>query len=96
MKTLHTPGPWAIVERNAPRGALMIESQHGLIAVMESSKTRPVTYENAECNASLIAAAPELLQALIQIIAWEDGERTAINAIANARAIVAKATGESQ
>jgi len=44
----------------------------------------------------LRAAAPELLQALKQMIAWEDGERTEIDAMANARAIVKKAEGEQQ
>ena len=52
--------------------------------------------ENALATARLIAAAPELLRALKQMIAWEDGERTEIDAMANARAIVAKAEGEQQ
>jgi len=51
MKTLHTPGPWWIVPRTAPKETILIESQNGLIAVMESSKTKPVTYEKAEANA---------------------------------------------
>jgi len=67
MKTEHTPGPWWIVPRDAPKATLMVESHHGLIAVMESSKTRPVTYKKAEANARLIAAAPELLEALANI-----------------------------
>lgn len=60
----YTPGPWAIVPRIAPKGLLMIESEHGLVACMEHSKTRPITYEKAEANAILIAAAPDLLSTL--------------------------------
>ena len=97
MKTQHTLGPWAIVERDAPRGTLMIESQHGLVAVMESSKTRPVTYEKAESNARLIAAAPDLLEALQLFVAHSDPHCAITRHVDNvARAAIAKATGESQ
>ena len=97
-----TPGPWAIVARDAPRCTLMIESRHGLIAVMESSKTRPVTYEKAESNALLIAAAPDLLHALEMVRDADndcvrDGLQT-IPPIARKTIddAIAKATGESQ
>ena len=102
MKTTHTPGPWKIVPRTSQKGILMVESQHGLIACMESSKTRPVTYEKAEANAQLIAAAPDLLQALANIANcnmsnWSEefrsGDDFRIWAQTRARVAIVKAVG---
>lgn len=45
--------------------------------------------------AMLNAQRDELLEALKQAIAWIEGDRTPVNALANARAIIAKATGET-
>lgn len=64
MTTAHTPGPWQVVAKTAPKSTLMIESileNTGLIAVLECSKTRRPHYTEAEFNANLIATAPDLL-----------------------------------
>jgi hypothetical protein len=42
----------------------------------------------------LEAINAELLGALIQAVAWMDGEQTPINALVHARSIIAKAKGE--
>ena len=101
MIAQHTPGPWTLVPKDTPKGTLMVDSVSGLVAVMESSKTRGVKYENAEANARLIAAAPELLDALQKLRAaaplfWDDdnaeiGQLDSACAVADAA--IAKATG---
>ena len=88
MSAAHTPGPWKyslpddqVVDLFTPE-YFFIEGPgadvHGHMTL---------------ADARLIAAAPKLLKALIQMIAWDDGERTEINAIVNAREIVAEAMG---
>lgn len=42
-----------------------VEEKNPLVCALESSKTGPVSYQKAEANARLIAAAPDLLEALI-------------------------------
>jgi hypothetical protein len=106
MKTTHTPGPWKIVPRTSPKGTLMVESQHGLIACMESSKTRPVTYEKAEANAKLIAAAPDLAEFAKCYLSVFENHNITNNShpcydwtghlADKARAAIAKAAGEHQ
>jgi len=106
MKTLHTPGPWWIVPRTAPKETILIESQNGLIAVMESSKTKPVTYEKAEANAQPIAVEPDLMEfAKCYLSVFENHNITNHSHPSHdwtgyladkARAAIAKATGEPQ
>jgi hypothetical protein len=49
----HTPGPWTIGEPDEDGDGVTIESQQG-----------PVAFRVIDCSANLIAAAPELLDAL--------------------------------
>jgi hypothetical protein len=59
----HTPGPWDIDARGQGRPIIMAHhSPHGPMAVCEM-RYKP-TLEEAEANARLIAAAPDLLAAL--------------------------------
>ena len=68
MKTLHTPGPWT---KNVKSGHLLEhKSQEGLM---------PICYmhlynnpEQTEANARLIAASPELLEALQLMCKWAE------------------------
>ncbi|NRP03264.1 hypothetical protein [Stenotrophomonas maltophilia] len=74
MSSKHTPGPWVVTPHpmtNVDVSAVGVimddkEMQYGL--------SHTICYQNAEANARLIAAAPELLEALKQCIqlAWED------------------------
>jgi hypothetical protein len=52
----HTPGPWHLFERNR----LCIESPTGNVALCNLAR-------NSEADAKLIAAAPELLEALVAL-----------------------------
>jgi hypothetical protein len=89
MNTQHTLGPWQIVnagEANPqPCGVYAPEAKTGMICHI------PPQHEAAEANAKLIAAAPELLEALRDIAACE--ERAAFGRMAQiARAAITKAT----
>ena len=95
MKYKHTPGPWKAVDKrpNSPGFSIFSGSQYIGFIGDSDSKT------NCAGNAHLIAAAPELLEALEQIIdrwdtpLWKDATGTAeyINA---ARKIVASVKGK--
>jgi len=92
----HTPGPWSVSELSASghfsEDYIFIEPG---IAVIE----RAVEGQDAEDmpNAHLIAAAPELLEALQAARLHIVGEAlpTKANAIAMIKAAIAKATGEA-
>lgn len=61
MKTKHTPGPWAFREGAEPHHQALVYSE-------ESGHDVAVTYhDEGATNARLIAAAPELLDALQSI-----------------------------
>ena len=63
----HTPGPWQV--RHAD-GLFAIASEDGWIGTTDGDRD-----ENAErANAHLIAAAPEMYQALLTIAVWPEGE----------------------
>ena len=84
----HTPGPWHIGGRTILRPTLTIfHKPFGLGDVAE-------VYE--EANARLIAAAPELLEALKEIADTDpvDAALDPQRAVRIARAAIAKATGE--
>lgn len=59
--TAHTPGPWVITPHPTPNVDVF-----GVGEVMDDKETQyalshTICYQNAEANARLIAAAPELL-----------------------------------
>lgn len=68
----HTPGPWAI-DQNYGSGCLHVWSPRREIAVARVSDDHPRAEDYA--NARLIAAAPDLLAALQQALAWSEEER---------------------
>ena len=81
-RTPHTPGPWY-----APR---MLYGDQGLIVAEETGENIAVSYDKK--NARLIAAAPDLLAALTQIIdAYETGGEGDFDAAMRA---IALATGQ--
>lgn len=87
----HTQGPWTTVARTNSYIDIEAQNQQGYAA----KKIASVSINNHEANARLIAAAPELLEAL-QLVTMTAGwqymlaeTRDLINAA------IAKATGES-
>lgn len=69
-KAKHTPGPWAVDPRRPQRVVEMLPEGRGpwrTIANVGETWTGPNTDE-AEANAALIAAAPEMLELLKEIL----------------------------
>lgn len=91
----HTPGPWKAVEAAYnPPGWLWVQNGPGaLLADVHQNVNIPLDARNA--NARLMAAAPELLEALQEIITAADSEGwSQLDAgFTRARAAVAKALG---
>ena len=88
--TQHTPGPWkaiaAAVYAGRPLSTVVVSGDHGRLSADE-----------AEANARLIAAAPELLEACKQMLAALDqlhreGLREYHPIADDTRAAIAKAT----
>lgn len=112
MKTKHTPGPWKKAERlNGPWWHISAESsglgpgqgRQAVACVHGESKRGAKAYaEMFEANARLIAAAPDLLEALQQYRIGFTDEAAARAEFGNyevdrelkRRAAIAKATGE--
>ena len=91
MSTQHTPGPWeafAGYDESNPRWT--IETTHTTIAYVRESTFNP----NPEATARLIAAAPDLLEALLTCSGgkgWDDPYQRFDAELV--RAAIAKATG---
>jgi hypothetical protein len=89
----HTPGPWKVSRRfdvyqdtQVPGvGGTFVASTKGVSELPESVN------EVCEADAKLIAAAPELLKALQDILIFDSALSQE-----NARAAIRKATGESE
>lgn len=102
MTTKHTPGPWSVTK--AKHG---VDMSHYVVALATPDRNDRALVVHAEqgddgqgdANARLIAAAPELLEALEWALRamearnplWAEGER-----FVAARATIAKAKGEQQ
>ena len=62
----HTPGPWATHGEATFAGHKVVDQNKRSVAAFPSNGTRPADERNA--NARLIAAAPDLLAANIQLV----------------------------
>lgn len=89
MTTQHSPGPWYIDCQNesATIGYRAIVDKEGYTVCSPSPM--------GQANARLIAAAPALLAALQNILLCDEAQdvESMANAIQDARAAIAKATG---
>lgn len=103
----HTPGPWLYGDYNELRADRPNDDECILIATVcdapfgldyGNQRTRPHAAGEAQANARLIAAAPELLEALEAFMnaCRVDGVPLGWGLVEhNARAAIAKAKGES-
>ncbi len=104
-KAEHTPGPWYIgLEDEYADGVPGIEIMFGkcpsaeceLIAYISGNGDDLELTARDRHNARLIAAAPEMLEALINIIGWVDESWSGSTKkdVEQALAVIAKAKGE--
>ncbi len=92
----HTPGPWQVNERFD--GHVM--TSDGLAVADCCLDYSSIDFDEQKINARLIAAAPELLEALKEIsevfdVSWREGS-TQRRLGDLARTAIAKATGETK
>jgi len=94
METKHTPGPWSVFEDKENETGIVkgynVESAAGEIVGCEGI----CGGSNDEANARLIAAAPDLLEAVDRLLTWNTGGQRAED-VAFARQAYAKAVGMS-
>lgn len=94
MGTKHTPGPWVVV-RAGNSTLIRSDSQRGYFAKIEGACAGAHGAEG-EANARLIAAAPDLLEALkkaLPLLEEHIRGRSVTEAIEAAEAAIAKAEG---
>lgn len=95
--TQHTPGPWTPHEQGVHPYPFVCgpaePTEHG----EESFLVAYATGVNAEANVNLIAAAPDMLAALQNLVGeWPEGEGMKLgDRIQQARAAIDKATGSA-
>lgn len=96
MSTQHTPGPWKL-DGAANTNDLDIIAPTGRITMLDCEISE-VSEDVLTANAHLIAAAPELLAALLAAEEWaehieDDESRVPVDVRLAMRAAIAKATG---
>ena len=100
MADKHTPGPWNIGSSDLPVSRMSIhckghkDSCHSTVALMVSRGAIGISHDEEFANARLIAAAPDLLEALKGLMALSDHRVDLRDAAKDARAAIAKATGD--
>lgn len=90
--TKHTPGPWETNDKRPQCNGIGIFSGSQFLAFVGDSDSQTP----CEANARLIAAAPDLLEALRSITDAADEKRVTAKHYEIARAAIAKATGEME
>ncbi len=84
----HTPGPWQWTQHFDPTISIYRDGFGQIARLYDSSAG------TGKANARLIAAAPDLLAALIEIVSADDAHELTQKHIESARAAIAKATGK--
>ena len=96
MTAKHTPGPWA--HHNTPTPFIYVNAGGLPICQIYTSTAHGQSMGEQFANARLIAAAPELLEALQKMLPELRGlsivSDTAAEMLREAEAAIAKATGE--
>ena len=100
--TQHTPGPWKVLHTRARKLQWNVCTENGApfqAVIVEGlcNSNEHLSDEVQEANARLIAAAPDLLASLIDLLAWaniSDDSHYKTLALRNAaRAAIRQATG---
>lgn len=91
----HTPGPWTVDTNGGGRFSNSIAAKVVASGLIADVSDWWYDVGQAEANAHLIAAAPDLLEALVELLPLADDEvsHTYDNVLDIARAAIAKARG---
>lgn len=100
----HTPGPWWVQDNTEQDGVghqLRVDSACG--AVADCGRT-PFVDDEMRANARLIAAAPEMLEVLEELVFWHENKHIRAkgtnekkrDAWLAAKAVISKATGGAE
>ena len=96
MKTTHTPAPWGIHKQAS---MVVVGSKGFAVASCGGYSYNGTDTEELQgellANARLIAAAPELLEALQNMLDYYGSASANVEALTKSRAAIAKATGET-
>ena len=90
MRTNHTPGPWHVVTIDGSIGSVEAEDGSAVAQAQPRGTLRNPDHNERRANTRLIAAAPELLEALIDLVDACDGNYMELTDIA--KAAINKAT----
>lgn len=97
----HTPGPWAVHAnvRDSRTDAARIDAGDTLVATVSTLPTKTTAaWHEAHANARLLAAAPDMLEALQSLVRAVEQFTSAVALgwpeLEQAKAAIAKATGE--
>lgn len=92
----HTPGPWNYTMDKERGWDFKLTADHGKTAIVSGCGCCDSPWVSCEADARLIAAAPELLEALELVVSFVDaGQGTwTVEEQNKARAAIAKAKGE--
>lgn len=93
MKTKHTPGPWQHVELIKDRVTILCNGGKQVVTRIQNTVSEQALSEEDYANARLIAAAPELLEALIGLVLVHADYSDEVTA---AHAAIRKALGEEK
>lgn len=90
----HTPGPWAVKFSKYESDVLLVQAgmPSNRVLARFGGEDEPLD-EAAMADAALIAAAPDLLNALRGLMAWCAGDVLDLPEVNAARAAIAKAEG---
>lgn len=88
----HTPGPWAYRPSNDGHFIAGAGENSGYLAEVRQCRSK----QDIRADARLIAAAPELLESLQSVLNRCLDSQGLADAYKQARAAIAKATGEKQ
>jgi hypothetical protein len=67
MITKHTPGPWKAAERTGVIRRLHNGDKTEVFLILQHNED---SWTEADANAKLVTAAPELLEALKELVSW--------------------------
>lgn len=90
MSAQHTPGPWFVPQQNAGSCGTSVWARGGDVRIADCN-SGAISLPGRQCDARLIAAAPELLEALMRC--RFDSLNMSPADLEFCRAVVARATG---